>query len=200
VKSPWRLPRGRLILASGSPRRCALLRAHGVRFRVAAQDVDETWRGERPEALARKLALEKALSAAARHPRSWCLGADTVVALGNEVFGKPGSRAEASRMLRRLSGRWHRVITGVALAGPGFRAARAVTTRVRFRRLTALEIAWYCSLREPYDKAGAYAAQERGAILMAGIDGDFFNVIGLPLGATRELLARAADAASPRRK
>lgn len=195
VKSPWRLPPGRLILASGSPRRQALLRAQGVRFRVAAQDVDETWRGERPEAFAKQLAVEKAGSAAARHPRSWCLGADTVVALGSEVFGKPASRAEASRMLRRLSGRWHRVITGVALVGPGFRAVRAVTTRVRFRRLTAAEIAWYVSIPEPYDKAGAYAAQERGAILLAGIDGDFFNVIGLPLGATRALLERAATGA-----
>jgi septum formation protein len=187
------LPRGTLILASGSPRRRALLRAHGVRFRVAAQDVDETWRGERPEALARKLAFAKAFSAAARHPRSFCLGADTVVALGNVVFGKPASRAEASRMLRRLSGRWHRVITGVALVGPGFLAARVATTQVLFRRLTASEIAWYCSIPEPYDKAGAYAAQERGAILLAGIDGDFFNVIGLPLGVTRDLLARAAE-------
>lgn len=168
------------------------MRAQGVRFRVAAQDVDESWRGERPEVLARRLALDKAFSAAARHPRAWCLAADTVVALGNDVFGKPASRAEATGMLRRLSGKWHRVITGVALAGPGFRGVRAVTTRVRFRRLTAQEIAWYVSLPEPYDKAGGYAAQERGAILLAGIDGDFFNVIGLPLEATRNLLARAA--------
>jgi septum formation protein len=168
------------------------LRAQGVRFRAAAQDVDETWRGERPEAFARKLALDKARSAAAHRAHSWCLGADTVVALGNEVFGKPVSPSQASRMLRRLSGRWHRVITGVALVGPGFRAVRAVTTRVRFRRLTAAEIAWYVSIPEPYDKAGAYAAQERGAILLAGIEGDFFNVIGLPLGATRGLLERAA--------
>jgi len=194
VKSPWLLPRGRLILASGSPRRQALLRAQGVRFRVAAQDVDETWRGERPEALARKLALEKALSAARRHPRAWCLGADTVVALGDEVFGKPASRREATGMLRRLSGRWHRVITGVALVGPrGSRAVRAVTTRVRFRRLTAAEIAWYVADPEPYDKAGAYAAQGKGAVLLAAIEGDAPNVIGLPLGATRALLARAAS-------
>jgi septum formation protein len=192
VKSPWRLPRGALILASGSPRRRALLRAQGVRIRVAAQDVDETWRGERPEAFARRLAVEKADAASRRRPRAWCLGADTVVAVGKEVFGKPASRAEAARMLRRLSGRWHRVITGVALVGPGFRGVKAVTTRVRFRRLSAEEIAWYVSISEPYDKAGAYAAQGRGTVLLAAIEGDAPNVIGLPLGATRELLARAA--------
>lgn len=192
MKSPWRVPRGVLILASGSPRRQALLRGQGVRFRVLAQDVDETWHGERPEAFARKLALEKALSASRRHRRAWCLGADTVVALGGEVFGKPGSRAEATRMLRRLSGRWHRVITGVALVGPGSRSVRTVTTRVRFRRLTAAEIAWYVADKEPYDKAGAYAAQGKGAMLLAAIDGDAPNVVGLPLGATRALLARAA--------
>jgi len=180
------------VLASGSPRRKALLESQGLRFRVAPQGVDETWRGERPEALAKKLALDKALSAAARHPRAWCLGADTVVALGSEVFGKPGSRAEAAGMLRRLSGRWHRVITGVALVGAGVRAVRSVTTRVRFRRLTAAEIAWYVASPEPYDKAGAYAAQGRGAVLIAAIEGDAPNIIGLPLGATRDLLARAA--------
>ena len=193
------LPRGVLILASGSPRRQELLRRQGVRFRVAAQDVDETWRGERPEAFARQLALEKALAASQRRPRAWCLGADTVVALGKEVFGKPASRREATRMLRRLSGRWHRVTTGVALVGPGFRGVRSVTTRVRFRRLTPAEIAWYVADREPYDKAGAYAAQGKGAVLLAAIDGDASNVIGLPLGATRALLARAAPRARRRR-
>ena len=95
-------------------------------------------------------------------------------------------------MLRRLSGRWHRVITGVALVGAGVRAVRSVTTRVRFRRLTPAEIAWYVASPEPYDKAGAYAAQGRGAVLIAAIEGDAPNVIGLPLGATRDLLARAA--------
>src|SRR5262249_43073305 len=152
----------------------------------------------RPGTFARKLALEKAMAAARRHPRAWCLGADTVVALGAQVFGKPESPAEATRMLRLLSGRWHQGITGVALVGPGFRAVRAVTTRVRFRHLGRDEISWYASTPEPYDKAGAYAAQERGAILLAAIEGDFFNVIGLPLGATRDLLTRAARARSRR--
>jgi septum formation protein len=193
------VPRGALVLASRSPRRRALLRTQGVRFRVEAQDVDETWRGERPETYARRLATEKARAASRRHPRAWCLGADTVVARGGEVLGKPASRAEAAAMLRRLSGRTHRVITAVALVGPGFRAARAVTTQVRFRRLDRTEIAAYASTREPYDKAGAYGAQGRGAVLVAEVRGDWHNVIGLPLGATRELLARAAAREKPSR-
>jgi septum formation protein len=179
-------------LASSSPRRSELLRAQGVRFAAAPQDVDERWRGERPAAFARRLALEKAEAAAVRRPRSWCLGADTVVALGERVLGKPGSRAEARRMLRFLSGRTHRVLTAVALVGPGFRAARVVTTRVRMRSLSAAEIARYVASGEPDDRAGAYAAQGLGATLVAAVHGDWFNVVGLPLGAARELLEAAA--------
>jgi len=188
----WRLPRGPIVLASSSPRRRMLLRAQGVPFRAAPQDVDETWRGEAPETFARRLALEKAGAAAARRPRAWCLGADTVVALDGRVLGKPGSRAEARRMLRFLSGRTHRVVSGVALVGPGFRSARVVTTRVRFRRLAAAEIARYAASGEPDDRAGAYAAQGLGATLVAAIEGDWFNVVGLPLGTARELFAAAA--------
>jgi septum formation protein len=193
----WRLPAGPIVLASSSPRRRLLLREQGVPFRVAPQNVDESWDGEGPEAFARRLALEKAEAAAARRPRAWCLGADTVVALDGRVLGKPGSRAEARRMLRFLSGRTHRVVSGVALVGPGFRAARVVTTRVRFRRLGAAEIARYAASGEPDDRAGAYAAQGLGATLVAAIEGDWFNVVGLPLGAARELLGAAAG--RPRR-
>jgi len=181
------------VLASSSPRRRLLLREQGVPFRVAPQDVDETWDGEGPEVFARRLALEKAEAAAVRRPRAWCLGADTVVALDGHVLGKPRSRAEARRMLGFLSGRTHRVVSGVALVGPGFRAARVVTTRVRFRRLGTAEIARYVASGEPDDRAGAYAAQGLGATLVAAIEGDWFNVVGLPLGAARELFGAAAE-------
>ncbi len=199
----WRLPRGRLVLASTSPRRRVLLAGQGLRFTVVDPAVDEDVRAGSAATLARRLALAKARAAFAGRPRAWCLGADTIVVLGKAILGKPRSAAEARRMLQRLSGRTHRVLTGVALIGPGMTAARVVTTRVRFRRLGAGEIAAYVASGEPRDKAGAYAAQGAGAVLVAGIEGDWSNVVGLPLGAARELLARAARRSArprPRRR
>jgi septum formation protein len=164
----------------------------GLRFRVEAAEVQELWRGEGPRALARRLALAKAERVHARRPRSWCLGADTVVAIGDVVLGKPASPSEAAAMLTRLSGRTHTVITGVALLGPGFRAVRAVATRVRFRRLSRAEVRAYVAAGESMDKAGGYAVQGLGGLLVERIDGDWSNVVGLPLGAVREMLRAAA--------
>lgn len=188
----WRLPPGRLVLASASPRRRDLLAGVGLRFAVEPAEIPEEWRGEEPRAWARRLALAKAAEVHRRRRRAWCLGADTVVALAGEVLGKPRSGAEAVRMLTRLSGRTHTVYTGVALAGPGFLQARTVATRVRFRRLGAAEIRAYVASGEPMDKAGAYAVQGLGALLVRRIEGDWSNVVGLPLGAVRELLGAAA--------
>lgn len=192
ARGSWELPRGPLVLASSSARRRDLLRTQGLRFQVVPASVDERWRGEAPAEFVRRLAGEKAQSAQRRKPRAWCLGADTVVALGRRVLGKPRSRAEAARMLRLLSGRSHRVYTGVALVGPGFRAVKVVETRVRFRRLHSGEIAAYVATGEADDKAGAYAAQGRGMGFVAAIEGDWTNVVGLPLNTVRELLGRAA--------
>jgi septum formation protein len=161
-------------------------------FEVSAADIDETpHQGEPATAYVLRLAQEKARVVAARNPGAWVLAADTTVALGEELFGKPRDAAEAREMVRRLSGRTHEVQTGVALAGPGGEHSTVVRTHVTFRRLSEGEIAWYASTGESLDKAGGYAIQGKGGFMVAAIEGSPTNVIGLPLGETLELLARA---------
>ncbi len=187
------IPEGQtsLVLASASPRRRELLGQLGLRFTVAAADIDETPRpDEAPEAYVLRLAREKARAVASRFPGAWVLAADTTVVLGRELLGKPRDAAEAREMLSRLSGRTHEVHTGVALAGRA-EEALVVRTRVTFRTLGPEEIAWYASSGEPLDKAGAYAVQGKGGFLVAALEGSPTNVIGLPLGETLALLARA---------
>lgn len=186
----------RLVLASASPRRRELLGQLGLAFDVSAADIDETPHpGEAAPAYVLRLAREKARTVAARTPGAWVLAADTTVVLGEELLGKPRDEAEVREMMGRLSGRTHEVQTGVALAGPGTEHpgefSRVVRTRVTFRPLSAGEIAWYASTGESLDKAGGYAIQGKGGFLVAGIEGSPTNVIGLPLGETLELLARA---------
>ncbi|MFQ5690938.1 MAG: Maf family protein [Gemmatimonadota bacterium] len=179
----------RLILASGSPRRAEILRQLGLEFRILPADIDESLLpGESPGASAVRLASEKA--AARARSGALCLGCDTLVVHGGEVLGKPGSPAEAARMLARLAGDEHRVFTGIALAAPG-RVERAVEeTRVRFRPLQAGEIQEYVATREPLDKAGSYGIQGFGAAIVSQVEGDFFNVMGLPVPRLLELLGR----------
>lgn len=180
-----------LILASASPRRRELLSQLGITFTVSAADIDETpHEGEAADAYVLRLAREKARAVAARHPGAWVLAADTTVALGPELLGKPRDAEEAKAMLSRLSGRTHEVHTGVALAGR-HEEALVARTRVTFRALSPGEIAWYAGTGEPLDKAGAYAVQGRGGFLVAAVEGSPTNVIGLPLGETLALLARA---------
>ncbi len=180
-----------LVLASASPRRRELLGQLGLRFTVAAADIDETPHpAEAPEAYVLRLAREKARAVAGRFPGAWVLAADTTVVLGPELLGKPRDEAEARAMLSRLSGRTHEVHTGVALAGRA-EEALVVRTRVTFRTLSAGEIAWYAGTGEPLDKAGAYAVQGKGGFLVAAVEGSPTNVIGLPLGETLALLERA---------
>jgi len=181
----------RLVLASGSPRRRELLAGLGVRFEVRPIDADERpLPGEKPEPLVIRLALEKARAAA--REGELALGADTVVALGDEILGKPSGPAEAEWMLSRLAGREHEVWTGVATvaASPGRRVerARATRTRVAFRALDRAEIAAYVASGEPLDKAGAYAIQGSGAAFATCVEGSFTNVVGLPLETVRALL------------
>jgi septum formation protein len=182
----------RLVLASASPRRRELLGQLGLSFEVSAADIDETPHpGEPAQAYVLRLAREKARAVATRHPAAWVLAADTTVALGDELLGKPRDAAEAREMLGRLSGRTHEVHTGVALAGPSGEHSTVVRTRVTFRPLSPGEIAWYAGTGEPLDKAGSYAVQGKGGFLVAAVEGSPTNVIGLPLGETLELLARA---------
>ena len=191
-----------VLLASRSPRRRQLLRLLEPRFRRSTARIPETPRaGESPEACATRLARAKAVAVAARlngssRRRTIVLGADTIVAVGNRILGKPRDGKEARAMLASLSGKRHRVVTAVAVwRGPDKKvfAARAVT-HVRFRRLTLAEIAAYVATREPMDAAGAYQIQGGAASFIRRIQGSYTNVVGFPLGLVARLLARARRA------
>ena len=175
-----------LVLASASPRRAEILRAVGWPFEAFPVNIDESPRqSETAVEMVERLAREKAQAAARRLPSRLVLGADTVVVLGGDVMlGKPRDEQDARRMLRLLSGRWHEVLTGVALVGGGEQAALAVAheaTRVRFCAMSDEEINWYVATGEPLDKDGAYAVQGRAALFIEEIRGDYWNVVGLPV-------------------
>lgn len=179
-----------VVLASGSPRRLELLRRLGVEPDVRPADVDETPRpGESPQALATRLARAK-VDAVHADGRALVVGADTVVAVGTRVLGKPTGATDARAMLELLAGREHLVLTGVAVRRAGRVEVAVATTRVRFRSLRSTEIDWYLATGEPDDKAGAYGLQGAGAALVAGIDGSHTNVIGLPLDLVVDLARR----------
>ncbi len=183
-----------IVLASASPRRRELLGLAGVPHRVQPSEVEETRApGESPAGFAERAALDKARAVARGCPAgAWVLGADTVVVAGDEVLGKPRDREDGRRMLRLLSGRTHQVVTGVALveAPAGRQAVFCTETAVAFRPLDEAWIEGYLDSGEPMDKAGAYGIQGRGALLVAGIQGSYTNVVGLPLGETVLLLER----------
>jgi septum formation protein len=179
------------VLASASPRRLELLAQMGLApDLVDPAEIDETPRAdELARPLAVRLAAAKAAAAAARHPNAYVLAADTVVALGRRLLGKPADEADAARMLALLSGRAHRVLTGVAVAAPvGRTAARLSETRVKFKRLTAGEIAGYLASGEWQGKAGAYGVQGRAGAFVTALSGSYTGVVGLPLYETRALL------------
>jgi septum formation protein len=188
-----------LILASRSPRRQHLLKLMGYRFRIRPTSIPEKRRrGEQAEAMAVRLAKEKAHAAALQlSPRerghAWVLGADTLVTAGNRILGKPSGAGAARRMLRLLSGKTHRVVTGVAIwrGSDGRMLSGRVVTRVVFRHLTEDEIRDYVSTGEPLDVAGAYAIQGYAGVFIPRISGSWSNVIGLPLDLADRLLRRA---------
>jgi nucleoside triphosphate pyrophosphatase len=170
-----------LVLASGSPRRAAILRSLGVPFRVAISGVDESLRlGEGGAEAAERLACEKAAAIAASESLP-VLAADTVVLLGEQILGKPESPAEAAHMLRALGGRTHDVVTGVCLVAAGAARSAVDRTRVTFATLSEGAIDWYVATGEPFDKAGGYHIDGRGAALIEGVDGSPSNVAGLPV-------------------
>ena len=172
----------RLILASASPRRRELLAAAGVVFDVDSVDVDESRRkGEAPAVYVERVARLKAEAGSDRHPDAVVVGADTAVVLDEEVFGKPADEADATDMLRRLSGRAHDVLTGVAMVGAGARRSFVERTTVLMRALSDEEIEQYVASGEPLDKAGAYAIQGGAAAFIVDVRGSYSNVVGLPM-------------------
>jgi septum formation protein len=190
-----------LILASASPRRAELLTSAGYAFHIDAADVDESmFAGEPPDRYALRVAREKADAVAARHPRdSFILSADTVVVAprqssgqaGAEILAKPVDAADAAKILARLSGDVHEVLTAVVVRGPRGEVSELVRTRVRFVELTPRDIAWYVATGEPDGKAGAYAIQGRAARFVDWIEGSWSNVVGLPVATVAKLLAAA---------
>jgi septum formation protein len=179
-----------LILASGSPRRAEILRAVGWPYEAQSPDVDESLReGESPEDYVQRLAREKAEAVAGARLFGLVLGADTTVVVDGEILGKPTDVEDARRMLRLLSERWHEVLTGVALvrAETGGAIIGLERTRVRFAAMTDDEIAWHVETGDVLDKAGAYAVQGRAALFIRGIEGDYWNVVGLPVRLVYEL-------------
>ena len=174
-----------MILASGSPQRRAILAQLGVEFRVEPPEIEELSRGE-PRHVVRENALRKARAVAARAER--VLGSDTAVVLDGRILGKPADEAEAETFLRRLSGRTHEVMSGIALREPdGVERSDVAVTRVRFRRLEQPVLDWYLGTGEWQGRAGAYAIQGRGAALVEEIDGDYTAVVGLPVAALLRL-------------
>ena len=170
-----------LVLASASPRRARLLRELGVEFEVVVSHVDESLHpGESGELAAERLAREKALAVASRTELP-VLAADTVVLCEGELLGKPSSPDDARRMLHRLSGHTHEVVTGVCLARDGHVLSARESTEVTFAALSPAEIDWYVSTSEPLDKAGAYHVDGLGALFIKGVTGSPSNVAGLPL-------------------
>jgi septum formation protein len=187
-----------LILASQSPRRAELLRNAGISFETCPADVDESVRdGEESLVYVKRLAKEKALATLAAAPQgSVVLGADTTVVMDGESLGKPVDEDDARRMLERLGGRVHQVMTGVCLAwhdanGAVVTEVDAETTEVEFAALSKEQIAEYVATGEPMDKAGAYAIQGRASRWIPRIGGCYFNVVGLPVARVCSMLARA---------
>ena len=184
-----------LVLASASPRRRELLKNAGIPFIVQPSEIPELPReGEAPQACAERLAREKALDVFRQRPQDFVLGADTIVIVGGQILGKPRDVVDAARILRLLSGRTHQVITGVCLIGPdrkgrsSLRDTRSETTLVTMSELSDEDIQSYVAAGEPLDKAGAYAIQGIASRWISRIEGDYFNVMGLPVSLVYRML------------
>jgi septum formation protein len=181
--------REKLVLASSSPRRTELLNRAGWPHEVLVAGIDESVRPqEDPATYVRRLARSKAEAVAERLPEGVVLGADTTVVIDDQILGQPHDDADARRMLNLLSGKWHEVLTGVALVRVGGETRVAhETTRVRFAQMSESEIDWYIASGEPAGKAGAYGIQGKAALFIEEIEGDYFNIMGLPIRLVYEL-------------
>lgn len=177
----------KLILASQSPRRAEILRSVGWEFEKKVADIDETeFPGEQPEDYVRRLAEEKARAVAEKVESGLILGSDTTVVIDNQIIGKPADLNDARRMLKMLSGKRHEVLSGVALIrkenGKTHSSVNYERTGVKFSALSDQEIEFLVQKGKPLDKAGAYAVQAQAALFIEKIEGDYWNVVGLPIG------------------
>ena len=183
-----------LVLASASPRRQELLRSAGISFEVQPAHIPEDpLPGEAAKECAERLARDKALAVARQRPHDFVLGADTVVVVDGQLLGKPTDAADAARMLRLLSGREHQVITGVCLVVGGEPSVASETTVVTVSEITDKDIADYVASGEPMDKAGAYAIQGLASRWIPRIEGDYSNVVGLPVALVLRMLRERAS-------
>ena len=180
-----------IILASASPRRKEILEKTGLKFKVDESDYEEELDlGLKPHELAKFLSRKKARDVARRHRNALVIAADTIVVLRGRLLGKPRNKEQAKEILKALSGKAHSVITGFTIIDTAGKKeiSRSVESKVFFKRLSADEIETYIRSGEPLDKAGAYGVQGLGAVIVKRIEGDFFNVVGLPLNALAESL------------
>lgn len=183
----------KIILASASPRRKELLEKLGLKFEVEPSNSEEdTHSNQEPHELAKSLSLQKARLVAQKHKDALVIAADTFIVFSGNLLGKPHTEAEAKNMLKMLSGKSHRAITGFTIIDTASdkTLSEAVETKVYIKKLTLSEIDSYVKSGEPLDKAGAYAIQGLGAVIVEKLEGDYFNVIGLPLAALAESLKK----------
>ena len=181
----------KLILASGSPRRSEILTSVGWEFTRHVADIDETeLDGESPEDYVVRLAREKAEAVAVNYADAIVLGADTTVVIDGQILGKPVDLTDARRMLKTLAGNWHDVLTGIAIVRDGNTVSDLQRTRVKFATMSDDEISFLAERGDPLDKAGAYAVQAQAALFIQGIEGDYWNVVGLPVKLVYELVMK----------
>ena len=179
----------KLVLASGSPRRSEIMNSVGWEFTKVIPDIDESeLEGETPESYVCRLALAKAETVACSHPDDVVLAADTTVVIDGKIIGKPIDTVDAKRMITMLSGNWHEVLTGIAVTKNGTTEVGLQRTRVKFAGMTEAEIDFLVEKGDPLDKAGAYAVQAQAALFIEGIEGDYWNVVGLPISLVYEMV------------
>lgn len=178
-----------LVLASASPRRQELIKLIDEEIIICPSSADESFSADTPvESVPEILAVRKAAEVAKKYPNDIVIGSDTSVIIGNEILGKPTDTEDARRMLRLLSGNTHKVITGCAIFKGGKSISFSETTEVSFYPLSNNDIDNYIATNEPFDKAGAYGIQGKGSLLIKGISGDYFNVVGLPVAKLNKVL------------
>jgi len=180
----------KIILASGSPRRKEILEKIGLQFVVEESGFEEITLLKNPTEIVKLFSKEKAKAVIKKYPEDLIIAADTVVVLGNKVMGKPKSELEAGQMLKKLSGKSHIVITGLSVAFGKKLITKVSKTKVKFNKISKKEIDAYVKTKEPLDKSGAYGIQGKAGIFVKEIKGDYFNILGMPVGLLASLLSK----------